>query len=292
MAAANSTILNPKTIEEAWQMKEKYGPSAAFMMGGTTFQLQREKGIPLPPYIIMLQALQELQTLQRQAADGEDFLSIGANVPLRYCMDHPIIKAHIPMLCSAIGVVGSPAIRNQGTIGGNIGYRKGDAAASLLALDARARFIDEDGEQVLSLEQYMEQEQKKAAMLLAVQIPLPAPVLDFFEKVGSRETFSPSILTVAASADWTRTGRLKRVRIVIGGGDYPPERMPAAEACLENQTLTNGAAAKACEIILEEYTPVSDVFAEAGYRRMAAGMILESALEAWKEEEMSRAAEK
>lgn len=291
MAAANSVILTPNTIEEAWQMKAKYGMDAAFMMGGTTFQLQREKGVPLPPYVIMLKAL-DLKTLQRQVVNGKDVLSIGADVPLRYCMNHPILKAYAPVLGRAAGAVGSPAVRNQGTIGGNIGYRKGDAAASLLALNAEVHFINEKGEQMLPLDQYLSLIEKKAALLLAVKIPLPAPALAFFEKVGSRETFSPSILTVAASADWTPAGRLKHVRIAVGGGDQTPQRMHAVESCLENQALTNAAVTTACDTILEDYAPESDVFAGAEYRKMAAGMILESALETWKKEEVSNAPEK
>lgn len=83
-------------------------------------------------------------------------LVIGAATCFTDITNHPLIQRHIPMLGLAVDEVGSPQIRNVGTVGGNLcnGVTSADSAPSLLALDAVLKLRGRDGERLTPLRDF------------------------------------------------------------------------------------------------------------------------------------------
>ena len=88
--------------------------------------------------------------------DEKDNIIIGATARFTEVEDHEIIRRFIPSLCTAVGSVGGPQIRNMGTIGGNVanGATSADSASTLFALDAVVRIVGEDGQREVPIKEF------------------------------------------------------------------------------------------------------------------------------------------
>ena len=88
--------------------------------------------------------------------DEKDNIIIGATARFTEVEDNEIIRKFIPSLCTAVGSVGGPQIRNMGTIGGNIanGATSADSASTLFALDAVVRIVSKDGQREVPIKEF------------------------------------------------------------------------------------------------------------------------------------------
>ena len=143
-------------------------------------------------------------------------LRIGALTSLETCRTDALVRRHAPLLAQACGVIGALGVRMLGTLGGNIGWRFGDAVPALLALVALVETVDG----LVPLDTVLEQ--SDIPLLLAVHIP-PQPPVAVFEKIGHRAAFSLSAVTVAGCID----GRT--IRLAAGAAGQPARRLRQAE---------------------------------------------------------------
>ena len=109
-------VLTPRTVEEALALKAEH-PEARFIQGGTDVMVELNFGHSRPPAIVNLGELAELRGWKEE--DGG--LRLGAGLTYTEAMTSPLAE-RLPALAEASRTVGSPQIRNRGTIGGNLGH--------------------------------------------------------------------------------------------------------------------------------------------------------------------------
>ena len=121
-------VLTPRSLDEALRLKAEL-PDARFVQGGTDVLVELNFDRSRPPALINLNEVPELRGWSRENGT----LVLGAGLTYAEAMRAPLAEA-LPALAEASRTVGSPQIRNRGTIGGNLGTASpaGDALPPLL----------------------------------------------------------------------------------------------------------------------------------------------------------------
>jgi carbon-monoxide dehydrogenase medium subunit len=147
----SADFFRPTSTEEACSLLARYGADASVLAGGTDLmvavnQTQRPLGV-----VVHLGSL-HLDTIHVTETE----LILGAAATHTQISRSPLVRDKAPLLGKAVLSIGSPAIRNMGTIGGNIanGSPAADGSVALLALRARAKLISTRGERVVDLEDF------------------------------------------------------------------------------------------------------------------------------------------
>lgn len=109
-------LLQPNSIAEAQRLLEQNGSDGWVLAGGLdSFDWLKDR-IKRPKTVVDLSGVEELRGI-RATSDG---LEIGAMTSLTEIVQHPVIREKYGLLAESAGLVASPQIRNQGTIGGNL----------------------------------------------------------------------------------------------------------------------------------------------------------------------------
>jgi xanthine dehydrogenase molybdenum-binding subunit len=159
----------------------------------------------------------------------ENMLRIGAMTALETIRCSSLVKASAPAICVLLASVASLQVRHLATIGGNIVWGAGDLIPLLIAHQA---IITRRAER-MPLESAWD-----GGLIEAVLLPARAPSWAYAEKVGFREAFSPSVVTVAASAHLV-AGRFTGPILCIGGGPNTPHRLAQSETYLEGRRVAD-----------------------------------------------------
>jgi len=110
-------LFQPASIDATLELLDKYKKDAWVLAGGLdTFDWLKDRN-KRPKVVVDLSGVQELRGVKATTDGG---LEIGAGTTLTEVVRHPMVKEKFPILAEAAGLVASPQIRNQGTIGGNV----------------------------------------------------------------------------------------------------------------------------------------------------------------------------
>jgi xanthine dehydrogenase iron-sulfur cluster and FAD-binding subunit A len=148
------TVAIPTTLDEALTLLAA-DPTATLLAGGTDAMVEVNDGHRRPGETVI--ALRSIAELHRWAHDpAARSLTIGAGLTYTELMEPPLCD-WIPALAEASRTVGSPQIRNAGTLGGNLGTCSpaGDGLPVLSALDAEVRLVSTSGERTLPVHDFM-----------------------------------------------------------------------------------------------------------------------------------------
>ena len=168
---------------------------------------------------------------------------------------HPVARA-----------VGSPALREAATIGGNLFATRGDFATALLALDATVMLAGGFGQRELQLDEFMSRRERGAALVSAVAFKRPPAAALRFAKVTRIHPEGMSVLSIAVQLPLT-SGRVTGARIAYAGMAPIPLRVKAAERALEGRTLDAAGIAPALAVATDGTSPADDAIASAWWRR-------------------------
>ncbi len=261
-------FLQPTTWREALAMKAER-PGALPVAGGTDVMVELNFDRRRPEALLDLTRIPELS--EWAAAGG--WVRLGAGVTYTRVIEE--LGDLLPGLAHASRTVGSPQIRNRGTVGGNLGTASpaGDALPPLLAAGAEVEVESVTGARRLPLAEFCVGPKRSALrpdeLIAAVRVPAAAgPQL--FSKVGTR---SAMVIAVASFALDLDVGGC-RVGAAIGSAGPTPVRAHTAEQFLEG-TLAEGRGLPASaierfgELVAEAARPIDDVRGTAPYRRHA-----------------------
>lgn len=272
----------PESLQATLKLKESLGKDTSFIAGGTLIQLQREQGIPLPSNLISLEKIPELTGMTNKQDDS--LLTIGSLTSFMDLRTNPLLKTKWPLLAQAAKEIAAPAVRNRATIGGNIAYGIGDIIPALLVMDAEIQLFDSAGSRNEKIWDYVKEQMRvKPGLIVSVQLPAPSTTgrtKQFYRKIGRREAFIPSIVTVSGHCLIDNDGRLTEIRLAAGGGATLPQRLIECEKLLSGKKLKESLLEEVYELIVQEYEVIPDAFASEDYRKMAAANVILSALEA------------
>ncbi len=150
------TYLIPRTLDEAFSLRQSHGDGAMYVAGGTDVMVKVKSGKIAPDYLISLKHINGLAQLQVNPDTGE--LHIGAFVTHRTLEKSSVIRLRYPIIHDAVQRIGSLQIRNVATIGGNLvnAVPSADGAIPLIALDARVNICGATGERKVDLIHFFE----------------------------------------------------------------------------------------------------------------------------------------
>ena len=274
------TVAVPKSLGEALGLLAE-DPQAHVLAGGTDFMVAVNYGHRQPRTVVSLRRVDELRGWRREG----DTLVLGAG--LRYVeMMASDLAQLAPALAQAARTVGSPQIRNTGTLGGNVATASpaGDTLPVLAALDAVVTVASTDGERSVPLDELIVGVKRTTMepheLITAVRIPVAAGPQEFL-KIGTRNAMVISVASVALVVDLNH----HTVACALGSVATTPRRCTEAEAMVIDEidwelgriddprvyeTFGSMCAAAA--------SPIDDHRSTADYRRHGVGVMARRAL--------------
>lgn len=229
-----------KSVEEVLNLLTQY-ENCKIIAGGTDLIIQmREKRIS-PAVLIDISSIQELKEIK---VDGP-FIEIGAAVTFTDIVESPIFEGNLSGLKKACRLVGSPQIRNAGTIGGNIvnASPAADSVPPLLCLNSILVFRSFRGIRQVKLEDYFKYKQKlqikEDELLTAIRFRRLEGTLSF-SKLGLRKALAISRISMAAMVKLDEEGTIKDIALASGAlGKYPMREREVEEFLLGKQLDVN-----------------------------------------------------
>jgi xanthine dehydrogenase FAD-binding subunit len=230
-----------------------------------------------PEALICLDRIEELKGVGQQ---GES-IRIGSCATHAELLDDPLIKTRLPVLWQAIGGIGSPLVRNMGTIGGNIctASPAGDTLPPLYALKAEVELCSRKGVRRMPITHFIAGPGatclKRAEILAGVWVQNPDEYnLHHFEKVGLRNALACSVVSMAALLRLAPNGVVEKAALAWGSAGPTVVTCPEAEKKLIGKPLSMACLQEAAALARKAVSPISDVRADADYRRIVAGNLL------------------
>jgi len=274
-------FLQPSTWTEALGMKAAH-PEATPIAGGTDLMVEINLDHGRPVAIMDLTRIAELNEWGTE--DGR--LRIGAGVTYTRLIDE--LGDRLPGLAMASRTVGSPQIRNRGTVGGNLGTSSpaGDALPPLLASDALVELASVSGMRRLPVREFFTGPKRNAMRkdeLIAAFLVGPAAGVQQFSKVGTRNAMVIAVCSFALAIDPER----RTVGTGIGSAGPTPLRAPDAETFIQAELDWDGRKQvspatldRFGELVAAAARPIDDIRGTADYRRHALAVLARRCL-AW-----------
>jgi len=262
-------VFHPVTLDEALMLS---GPTEdpTFVGGATLIQLGWALGLPRPHRLIDLGGIAGLRGIARTGSE----VRIGATTTLAALEADCKLADELPMLNSAVRSIAAPTIRNIGTIGGNVGGRKGCLIPALLALDAELDIVRPGLRQRVSLFNWLMTDRNPSCIIEAIVVPLsPPPAMSTYRKIGLRAAFTPGVIGVAGRIE-VADGRIVLARLAVGSGPVVPMRFPEVEALLVGEAPAAVDWARVHAALVENIRGPEDAARSIRYRRLAAANAL------------------
>lgn len=270
--------LSPASLPDALAAKASF-PEAVPVTGGTDVMVDVNFGRRRPPALLDLSRVEELKRWEVGGAT----VRLGASVT--YTQVCEAMGRVAPALALAARTVGSPQIRNRGTVGGNLGSASpaGDALPPLLASGASVEVASVSGTRLIPVSDFFRGPKRNVLrpdeIITAVEFP-SAGGPQQFAKVGPRNAMVIAVASFALAL-WPRTGR---VATGVGSAAPTPVRARGAEEFLQAELaeralwdrpspLAPGLVTRFGELVAGSATPIDDIRGSARYRRHCLGVI-------------------
>ncbi|MFT3956680.1 MAG: xanthine dehydrogenase small subunit [Piscinibacter sp.] len=264
----------PKTLDALATLCEAK-PDARLLAGSTDIGLWVNKQFRELGELIYLGEVEELRRID--ARDGTLWIGAGASLEDAW----RALAERWPALTEVWLRFASPPIRHAGTMGGNVanGSPIGDSAPVLLALDAQLELRKGRTTRRLPLTEfyvdYMKNRLERGEFVQAIVLPaLPARRQVRAYKISKRFDCDISALCAGFSVELDGD-TVSAVRLAFGGLAGIVKRAAKAEAALLGRPWSEENLAVAQAALAEDFTPLSDMRASAGYRRQVAANLLQ-----------------
>ncbi len=257
-------VLTPRSLDEALRLKAET-PGAVPIEGGTDVMVELNFDRARPPALLNLNEVEELKGWAHE--NGR--LRLGASLTYDQAMEAELAQ-QLPALAEASRTVGSPQIRNRGTIGGNLGTASpaGDALPPLLIEDAEVELASVRGVRRLPVREFLVGPKQNALdddELIAAVLIEPSGAPQTFMKIGPRNAMVIAVCSLALSADRER-GELR-----ASFGSAGPVTGHVVAPLEERESFP--------ERVAEAASPIDDVRGTAEYRRHALRVLTARALD-------------
>jgi CO/xanthine dehydrogenase FAD-binding subunit len=277
-------LIRPKSLDEALSHRAEYGKDALPIAGGQSLLVMLRNKLIDPKVLLDLETLGELRGQQRHGQG----VAIGAMTTFYDLLSSAELRSTLPILAQAASKVGSTAIRNLGTIGGNLCHNEpgADLPPALLALNASVELRSRKGARIVPLTDffrgYFETAVAPDEILCRVEVPaLPQGARSTYIKHSiSAEDLAIAGVAVVVVPDEHKAGSVRELRIGLGGVAPVPFRASKAEAAVNGTVLNDEAIRAAAEIAAKEADPMGDPHGSADYRRKMVKVLVRRAIAA------------
>ncbi len=271
----------PESLEAALAALAAH-PGAAVLAGGTDLMVEVNDGRRPLDHVVVIARLTELHGVR---VDG-DHVVIGAAVTYAELEQEPVTRL-VPALAFAARTVGSPQIRNAGTIGGNLATASpaGDTLPVLVAVGATIEIAGRAGTRLVAVGEFFAGPKRSVLapgeLVVAVRVPVRRGPQDYL-KVGVRNAMVIAVASLAIAVD------LDERSVGVGLGSVGPTPMAAPDACAwitSRATWRGDGVAVAAddvrtfaEMVAAAARPIDDHRSTADYRRQAIRVLARRAL--------------
>lgn len=223
----------PTSLNEALDLLGRYREKAKILAGGTDLIIALQRGEISPEILVDIRKLKEL----RQIKKNGQYLVLGAAVTFNQLICHPLVKESVPLLVHAAVEIGSPQIRNLGTIGGNLGTASpaGDLLTPLIALEADVCLLKKEGIRRVLIDNFLGGRDWERLMpdeiIYEIRIPLAneKEIRSAFIKLGRRKALAISRLNLALYLEIEKEEKITKARLAVGAASPVPFRVTEAE---------------------------------------------------------------
>src|SRR5215216_484971 len=267
-------FLQPAGWDEALGAKAAH-PEALPLWGGTDVMVDMNFGRARPEAILDLTRVDDLTRWDRDNGT----LRIGAGVTYTRAIDE--LADELPGLAIASRTVGSPQIRNRGTIGGNLGSSSpaGDALPPLYASDAIVEVASTRGERLIPIEEFITGPKRNVLepdeLIAAFHIP-SARGGQQFAKIGTRNAMVIAVCSFAVAID----DEARTVGTCLGSAAPTPRRAREAERFIAGEIdwegrrpIADAVLTRFGELVAQASSPIDDQRGSAAYRRHALAVL-------------------
>ncbi|MGZ3568262.1 MAG: FAD binding domain-containing protein [Thermodesulfobacteriota bacterium] len=263
----------PRTIPEALKILEEFQGKARLLAGGTDLIPQIRNRETEPKVLVDITRIPGLGEIKLE----EGVIKIGALVTHAQVAESSLISEKALALSEGASQLGSPQIRNLGTVAGNVvsGQPGADTTIPLLALDAKVKIASKQGERTVPLTEFFLDTGKTvvdSSREMVVEIffpPLAENESSVSLRLARRKALALPILTVSVvvSADMKQQ-KFNRIRIALGPAASTPFRPREAEQMLASASIADALIKEAARKAAQEANPRTSLLrGSEAYRR-------------------------
>ncbi len=273
-------IHSPTNLEEALKLKATFGAELHPLAGGTDVLVSiRNNHINWGecPSLLNLNKIQKLHFIR----ETPDTIEIGPLLTHTEISTHPLIRKHIPPLAKAVAFIGSPQIRNRGTIAGNMCHASpaADSLPILYCRNAKIEIQTHNRTNLVPIEEFITGPGfitiDPSGILTKIIIPkLPNYIGDYLS-LRQRQALSCNVVSVGVEMFRPNCeGKITDIRIALGAVAPTVVRGRKTEKLLKNKVLTEDLIDEASSLIQTECIPIDDVRSNKSYRQAMTGVLL------------------
>jgi CO/xanthine dehydrogenase FAD-binding subunit len=272
-----------RTVDEALSLLAARAGAARLIAGGTDLVSQLRRGERQAACLVDVSRIDALRAI----SEAGGFLTVGAAVTHSELATSPLIRERAPLLGLAASEVGSPEIRNAGTVGGNVvnAQPAADAALALLALDAEAEIVSASASRWVPLvklyrEAGVSAVDSSAELVRAFRFRVPAgPCGSAYRRLGKCKSIALPVLC-AATVVRLEGDQIAAASIALGPVAPHPFRAGKAEAWLVGQPVAAATFARAGALARDEAHPRDSLLrCSKEYREAMVSVLVRSTLE-------------
>jgi xanthine dehydrogenase iron-sulfur cluster and FAD-binding subunit A len=259
------------SVNETLRLLSDHGGNARIIAGATDLILEMERG--LRKDIDALVDVSRIPSLDQITLDDNDVIHLGPLVTHNQCVASMLLVERAFPLAQAAWAVGSPQIRNRGTIAGNVitASPANDTITPLMALGARLTLRSNSGERVVLLEEFYSGVRKTLMQPDEILIDIAFPALKedqrgAFIKLGLRRAQAISVINLTIIIT-LKAGRVKQAVITLGAVAPVIIHARQAEEYLAGRELDENTISQAAELAMQAALPIDDIRGSLEYRR-------------------------
>ena len=274
--------VNCSDLNEALKILSLEPENIKVIAGGTDLMLEIERG--QHNSVKTLMDISRIEELSKINIDESGWVHIGSLVTHNEVAGSELLHRHAPLLVEACFGVGSPQIRNRGTIGGNLitASPANDTISPLMALGAILTFKSVRGTRNINIEEFYTGVRKtkieKDELLIKISFKsIESPVKSIFMKYALRKAQAISLLNASIILGFDESV-VSMVKITLGAVAPVIVHAKKAESFLLGKQLTEENIQEAAKLIKEDISPISDIRSSADYRIRICSILVERGL--------------
>lgn len=283
MYAPDFDYYRAKSVGEASDLLRRH-PGAKLLAGGHSLIPLLKLRLAAPSAVIDIGRIADLRGI---ASSGSGTIRIGAMTTHAEIAASAALRQSCPILVEAAQQIGDPAVRNRGTIGGNVAHADpaSDLPTVLTALDATFTIASGDGSSSVAARDFFQGLMTTAIgehdLLTAIDVPVKHPGQGTAYVKFSHPASRYAVIGVAAIVT-VSGGSCTAAAVAIGGLVPKPARAISVERALVGKALSAEAIERASKLVAQDlgHDLLGDLFASAEYRKAVAPIWVKRALRA------------
>ncbi|MHA2156075.1 MAG: FAD binding domain-containing protein [Candidatus Hodarchaeales archaeon] len=273
-------MLSPTSLAEALAIKDQYGSDIFPLAGGTDVLVMVRNKLGVwgeSPPLLNLNSIPDLNFIQ----ETDTNIEIGPLVTHTQLLESPIIAKNIPVLKKAVSIIGSPQIRNLGTIVGNM-CRASPAADTLAPLYTRNTLVQVqtvNNSELLPIDEFISGPGQISIPKNGLVTKIVIPKLEGYrgDYISLRQRYALSIVVVSIAVEVLLSKdklKIDDIRISLGAVAPTIVRARKTESLLKSHTFSEDLIEQSEKMIVEECRPISDIRSNKRYRKAMTGVLL------------------